>query len=130
MKRLSTGLTILNAALALTFLLFALVQLNDPDPAIWFSIYLLTAVFCAVSIFRMIPPVLLFGFGLVVLFYASMHLEYAIEWIFSEDKSELFGEMREDKYYLEGTREFLGLLIALAAILFLIKQQKVPRSEL
>ena len=124
MKRLSLGSSILNAALTLIFLLFALVQLNDPDSAIWFSIYLLTAVLCAVSIFREVPLALLYGFGLVMLFYAAMHLEFAIEWIMSEDKSELFGEMQEDKYYLEGTREFLGLLIALAALVFLIKQQK------
>lgn len=124
MKRLSLGSSILNAALTLIFLLFALVQLNDPDPAIWFSIYLLTAVLCAVSIFREIPLALLYGFGLVMLFYAAMHLEFAIEWLMSEDKSELFGEMQEDKYYLEGTREFLGLLIALTTLVFLIKQQK------
>ncbi len=124
MKRLSLGSSILNAALTLIFLLFALVQLNDPDPAIWFSIYLLTAVLCAVSIFREIPLALLYGFGLVMLFYASIHLEFAIEWLMSEDKSELFGEMQEDKYYLEGTREFLGLLIALTTLVFLIKQQK------
>ena len=123
-KRLSLASSILNAALSLIFLLFAVVQLNDPDPAIWFSIYLLTAVLCAVSIFREVPLALLYGFGLVMLFYAAMHLEFAIEWLMSEDKSELFGEMQEDKYYLEGTREFLGLLIALATLVFLIKQQK------
>ena len=130
MKQLGTVRTVVNIFLALVFILFAIVQLKDPDPIIWFSIYLLTAVLCAVSIFRRIPLALLYGFGLVLLFYAAMHLEFAMEWMLSEDKSELFGEMQEDKYYLEGAREFLGLLIAIAALMFLIQQQKThPRQE-
>ena len=124
MKRLGTVRTVVNIFLALVFILFAIVQLNDPDPAIWFSIYLLTAVLCAVSIFRKIPLVLLYGFGLVLLFYAAMHLEFAMKWMLSENKSELFGEMQEDKYYLEGTREFLGLLIVILAVVYLLVQNK------
>ena len=130
MKHLGTARTVVNIFLALIFLLFAIVQLNDPDPVIWFSIYLLTAVLCAVSIFRKLPLALLYGFGLVLLFYAATHLEFAVEWILSENKSELFGEMQEDKYYLEGTREFFGLLIAIAALAFLVKLQKThSRAE-
>jgi hypothetical protein len=130
MKHLGTSRTVVNIFLALVFILFAIVQLNDPDPVIWFSIYLLTAVLCAVSIFRKLPLALLYGLGLVLLFYAAMHLEFAVEWILSENRGELFGEMQEDKYYLEGTREFLGLLIAIAALMFLIQQQKThPRKE-
>ena len=128
MKRLSLAST-LNTTLALTFLLFALVQLNDPDPAIWVSIYLLTAAFCAVSIFRTIPRVLLYGFGLVILIYAAMHLEFAVEWLLSENKSELFGEMQQDKYYLEGTREFLGLLIVIFALIYLVFQNNQTKEK-
>ena len=130
MKHLGTSRTVVNIFLALVFILFAIVQLNDPDPVIWFSIYLLTAVLCAVSIFRKLPLALLYGLGLVLLFYAAMHLEFAVEWILSENRGELFGEMQEDKYYLEGTREFFGLLVAIGALLFLIKQQKThSRAE-
>jgi hypothetical protein len=32
--------------------------------------------------------------------------------------------MSEDRYYLEGTREFLGLLIALAAVIYLTVQNR------
>jgi len=124
MKHLGTARTVVNIFLALIFFLFAIVQLNDPDPVIWFSIYLLTAVLCAVSIFRKIPLALLYGFGLVMLFYAAMHLEFAVEWLMSDNKSELFGEMQEEKYYLEGTREFLGLLIVILAVVYLLVQNK------
>ena len=86
MKHLGTSRTVVNIFLALVFILFAIVQLNDPDPVIWFSIYLLTAVLCAVSIFRKLPLALLYGLGLVLLFYAAMHLEFAVEWILSENR--------------------------------------------
>ena len=128
MKQLGTVRTVVNIFLAFVFILFAIVQLNDPDPISWFSIYLLRAVLCAISILRRIPLALLYGFGLVLIFYAAMHLEFAVEWILSENKSELFGEMQEEKYYLEGTREFLGLMIAIAALVLLVTQQKThPR---
>jgi hypothetical protein len=129
MKYLGTARTVVNIFLALIFLLFAIVQLNDPDPVIWFSIYLLTAVLCAVSIFRKLPLALLYGFGLVLLFYAAMHLEFAVEWILSDNKSALFGEMQEDMYYIEGTREFFGLLIAIAALAHLLFQNKESKSK-
>ena len=121
--------TIFKAIVALLFLLFAYVQLNDPDPLIWFSIYLVVAIFSIASIFRKIPGLLLYGFGIVLLFYASMHFEYFIEWLMSEDKGDLFGEMKEDKIYLEGTREFLGLVIALAALTWIAVQQKTHPVE-
>lgn len=129
MKRLGTGSTIVNIFLALIFILFAFVQLNDPDPFIWFFIYLLTAILCTASIFRKTPLALLYGFGMVLLFYAAMHLEFAVEWLMSENKSELFGEMQKDKYYLEGTREFLGLLIAILAVTHLIFQNKKQTTK-
>ena len=129
MIRFGTGKTLLNAVLCLTFLLFALVQLNDPDPAVWVSIYFLTAALCAVSIFRTIPRVLLYGFGLVILIYAGMHLEFAVEWLLSENKSELFGEMQQDKHYLEGTREFLGLLIVIFALIYLVFQNNETKEK-
>ncbi len=124
MNLLQTRSLLINVLLALIFILFAIVQLNDPDPFVWFTLYLLVALFSLISIFREVPRPLLYGFGLVLLFYAAMHLEFAIEWIMSENKGELFGEMQEEKQYLEGTREFLGLLIALAALAYLIQQQK------
>ncbi len=128
MKRLQTRSLLINVFVALIFILFAIVQLNDPDPFVWFTLYLLVALLSLVSIFREVPRPLLYGFGLVLLFYAAMHLEFAVEWIMSENKGELFGEMQEEKQYLEGTREFLGLLIALAAVAYLIQQRKVPSS--
>ena len=35
-----------------------------------------------------------------------------------EDKNEIFGKMVYEKPYLEGSREFLGLIMAAGALLF------------
>lgn len=129
MKHSRKGATITKAVLSLIFILFAVVQLNDPDPIIWFSIYLFTAVLCLLSIFRKLPQALLYGYGLVLIFYAAVHLEFAIQWILSENKSELFGEMQKDKNYLEGTREFMGLLIVILTVVYLIVQNRKPKTK-
>jgi hypothetical protein len=49
-----------------------------------------------------------------------------MNWIQIEHKEELFGKMVYEKPYLEGTREFLGLLIAVAGMFYLyLKTPKV-----
>ena len=40
-----------------------------------------------------------------------------------DNKSELFGEMVYEKPYLEGTREFLGLVLAAITFLFQLKKK-------
>ena len=62
---------------------------------------------------------------IVALFvFALFHLGYFYDWLMSDDKSEIFGEMVYEKPYIEGTREFLGLFIAMAALLYLYKNSK------
>jgi hypothetical protein len=46
----------INMVLALVMVLFAFVQLNDPDAILWFFIYLVPAILAAIAAFRL--PVL------------------------------------------------------------------------
>lgn len=62
---------------------------------------------------------LFFGF----LIYSGYHFLYFIDFLQIEDKNELFGEMVYEKPYLEGTREFLGLVLAAFALLFQLKKK-------
>jgi hypothetical protein len=57
-------------------------------------------------------------FSLILLVYASFHFTDFIDYLQIEDKNELFGKMVYEKPYLEGTREFLGLIMAAGALLF------------
>ena len=124
MKALPTGKRILNFVLFVVFLLFAYVQMNDPDPVIWFSIYFLVAILSLVSAFRGIPMILLYAVFAGLVLYSGFHFPYVVEWMVSEEPKDLFGEMSDDKYYIEGTREFLGLLIALLACVYLMAQNR------
>lgn len=111
----------IQAVLGLVFLSFALLQLNDPDPVRWFLIYFLVAALCLTSLFVRIDRRLLQVFLVLLLAYAVYHLPYFTDWLQTSDKEEIFGEMVYEKPYLEGTREFLGLLLAAGAVTYLLK---------
>ncbi len=114
----------INVVLFILFFLFAIVQLNDPDPILWFSIYFLTAILCLTANYKSIPKKILWILVIAFLLFALYHFSYFMDWIKIDHKEELFGEMVYKKPYLEGTREFLGLLIAAGALFYQIKSTK------
>ena len=77
-----------------------------------------------VANFVMIPRRLIHALFIGYLLYASFHFLYFIDFLQIENKNELFGEMVYEKPYLEGTREFLGLLMAAVALLLQFKKKK------
>lgn len=107
-----------NLILAAMFLLFAFVQINDPDPLLWIAIYGVMAVICVMAAFRSyIKPllwVLLAGFIVyMVILWPGFN-----EWLQQDDKGVLFDEgMKMQFAYVEESREFLGLLICLIVLL-------------
>jgi len=124
MSRLKTSSKIVNVIIALLFFLFAKLQLNDPDPIVWFSIYAVIGIMFVYSTFRLLPNWILYLTLAGTLGFAIYHLPYFLEWIKTENKSELFGEMQSERYYIEGTREFMGLLIVLLALTYLLIQNR------
>ena len=56
--------------------------------------------------------------------YSVFHFSLFIDYLNTENKEEIFGEMVYDKLYLEGTREFIGLLLAALGIMYQIKIRK------
>ena len=113
---------LINWIVCVVFLLFAFVQLNDPDPYVWVAIYGLIAIFFAVSNFRNIPKIIIQVLIIGLVLFALYHVGYFYEWLLSNNKSELFGDMIYDKLYVEGTREFMGLVIASGALVYLLKK--------
>ena len=106
----------------LIFLSFAWLQLNDPDPAVWVLVYSIVALLFGISNFTTIPRVILYAVLGAMIVFALFHIPYFIEWLKSPNKSELFGDMVYEKPYIEGSREFMGLLIAISAVLYLLKR--------
>lgn len=120
---------IVNFVLAVMFLLFAFVQINDPDPILWISIYGIMAVVCIMAAFQYyIKPlmwILLAGFLVyLVILYPGMQ-----EWMAQPDKSILFDDVMKMQYpYIEESREFLGLLICIVVLIVqLIRAQRVVK---
>jgi hypothetical protein len=114
-----------NLILAVMFLLFAFVQINDPDPFLWIAIYGAMAVVCVIAAFKYyIRPlhwILLAGF----LVYMIILWPGLNEWLQQEDKGVLFDEgMKMQFIYIEESREFLGLLICVIVLLVQIYRSR------
>ena len=117
---------IFNLILAVMFLLFAFLQVNDPDPVLWIAIYGSMAAVCIMAAFRYyIKPLLWF---LLAGFLVYMFILYpgVKEWLAQPDQSVLFDEgMKMQFPYVEESREFLGLLICvIVLVVYIIRSRK------
>ena len=116
--------TIINYTLCIIFVIFALLQLNDPDGWIWFAIYFVIGAICLIQNFKPLPKYSLVIVFLLLLIYAGFHFKLFVDYLLTENKEEIFGEMVYEKPYLEGSREFIGLLLAAGAIFYQMRQIK------
>ena len=107
--------------IAITFLLFAALQVNDPDPLIWISIY---SSISTVAITKIWSPkfntkstitVLIIMFCLYALVYVPSFIDYLRQ----PDKIALVGQMKADTPWVEGTRELFGLVISVITLAYL-----------
>jgi len=105
--------------MALLFVITAALQLNDPDPLYWVTVYLAAGV-VAVAAFR--------GRFLKTLSKVSIGLALAGllisipgtgEYFGADDYGSIYGGMSAEKPYIESAREFGGLFIAVAYLVFL-----------
>ena len=119
---------IVNLALAVMFLLFAFVQVNDPDPALWIIIYGSMAVVCVMAAyrihFRWLNSILVGLFS----FYAYLLLPGIREWLSQPDKSILFDDIAKMQHpYVEESREFLGLMICIIVLILHVIIYRKPQ---
>ncbi len=108
----------INYILFIVFVFFAVLQLNDPDGVLWFSVYLIVSGVCLLNNFINIPKPLIILIIVLLLVYSAFHFSLFIDYLKTENKEEIFGEMVYEKPYLEGTREFIGLLIAAFGVMY------------
>jgi len=112
---------IVNFILAVLFLLFAFVQINDPDPVIWILIYGAMAVLCIMAIFKFYPTKFTIGLLVLYVLYSIVYLPGVLEWLKQDNKALLFDDVAKMQYpYVESAREFLGLLICIIVLVVLI----------
>jgi hypothetical protein len=113
---------ILNFILALMFLAFAFVQINDPDPVVWILIYGSMATLSIMAIFQFYPKKFIIGILVLFLAYGVYNLIYhpgVLEWLRSDNKSDIFDDVKKmENLYIEESREFLGLMICIVVLIF------------
>jgi len=104
-----------NIAVAAVLGWCAVVQYNDPDPALWVAVYAAGAAMAGLAAAgRYYVPALLL-LGSVILFWMGT-LAHGVQDFFAQgDFGLLFTGMSPERPYVELTREFLGLGLILAS---------------
>ena len=113
--------TVVNAIFALLFLLFAFVNLNDSDGWgwLWILIYLSTAIVCGLAAAKKFYPKVNLVLIVAFLFYAGylfISRDGVWDGLVEYNTPSITESMQATKLYIEKTREFFGLLIAIAAL--------------
>ena len=121
---------VVNLVLAGMFLLFAFVQINDPDPVLWILIYGAMAVICILAAFGIYSRIALSLLTVAFVAYAIILLPGFNEWLQQDDKSVLFDDLAKmDHLYIEESREFLGLMICVVVLVVqLVRSRQSVRS--
>ena len=108
---------IFNIVLAIMFLVFALLQINDPDPLVWILIYFTMTVACTMAAFAKYNRPLMAIQGAVYIIYIVLLWPGVVDWMRSPDRALLFDDLAKMQYpYIEETREVMGLAICLMVL--------------
>jgi hypothetical protein len=106
--------------IAIIFILFAIVQYNDPDPYVWMAIYGAIAI---VYLWKGAPKSLLYAMVISLSIFLLTYIPSFIQWI-KDGIPSITGTMKAENPEVENIREFLGLVLGVSALLFLIRQKK------
>lgn len=110
---------IFNFILAALFLIFAFVQVNDPDPILWIIIYGAMAVLAVLAMFRIYPRQVILTMLVLYIGYSLVYFRAVRQWLQSQDKFDLFDNVAKmNNLYIEESREFLGLWICISVLIF------------
>lgn len=99
---------------SLLFLIFAIVQLNDPDPEVWASVYVVAAIFCGLAV-KGKHPLIPLSLVIIACLIGAVYFfpESVSSWVSQEvEQRDLTMKTPE----MEEARETFGLLI-IAAVL-------------
>jgi hypothetical protein len=110
---------IANFVLAVMFLFFAFLQVDDPDPLIWILIYGAMAVVAVMAMFNVYIRNFILILIIIYVAYSLVYIGGVQEWLAKENKSELFDDVAKMQHpYIEEAREFLGLWICIIVLVF------------
>jgi asparagine N-glycosylation enzyme membrane subunit Stt3 len=106
------------------FLLFAIVQWNDPDPLIWMIFYgVMSLIYILLALGKKFAFYLSVLMLIVSVVYMGFILPEIIKWI-KDGMPSIVQSMKATIPSIEYTREFLGLLLCLIACIWVIRVHK------
>lgn len=114
---------IFNLILSIIFVLFAIVQYNDPDPWAWIALYFYVALISGLAAFRRYHRYATLGGLAVCAIWMATLIPDFVNWI-QMGMPTITGSMKAEEPHIELTREFLGLVVCIAALVFQFFQQK------
>lgn len=109
---------ILNITLALGFFAFAALNLNDPDPIIWVAAYGSVGLLFALAAFGRADRRVSGWLCVALAMWMFTMWPGMLDWM-EADMPTIVGEMKASDPHIEVVREFLGLFIAVFALVFL-----------
>lgn len=119
---------ILNLILAAVFFLFAALQYNDPDPLVWMLTYSAVGTLCVLAALGGHFRWVVLGLGLALMAWMLSMLPGVIGWV-NDGMPSIAGAMKAETPHIESVREFLGLLVAVAALVHLWRLGKRSGDE-
>jgi len=119
---------IFHILLALIFGVFAYLNLNDPDATIWVLAYASVAVLFALSVGVWSDHRVTLGLAAALFMWMLTMLPGMMAW-FRDGMPSITEEMKATEPHIEVVREFLGLLIAVTALVHLGLSQRVTRPR-
>ena len=109
---------ITNGVLAVLFIIFALLQLNDPDPWLWVAIYGAIGILCGATALGRYAPKIILGGILLTIFGIGWYIPHLMDWL-ENGMNSITTSMKADTPYVELVRESLGLVLVLVTLIWL-----------
>ena len=125
---------IFNIFFCVVFILFAVVQYNDPDAYLWMPIYLYPALLCYLKFIQKPISTIAYWAGFLVFgvyaIYKMFDTNGIIDWVQFHNASNIASTMKAEKPWIEESREFFGLVIILIVLgINYIKKSNHPSSS-
>ena len=107
--------------MGILFLVFAAVQMNDPDPFGWMAIYIAAAIIAILGFFERYYIPFIGATLLAALLWLLGLIPEIWQWI-QAGMPNIAKEMKAESPHIEYTREFLGLLLIVLVVYWQFRQ--------
>jgi hypothetical protein len=116
-------------SLGILMIIFGVLQYNDPDFWLWGPVYFIPGIIALLHMKRNVKGIILKLLSGLYLLYLIFYIPDVIAWI-AGGMDNIAGSMKAEEPHIELTREFFGLVICLAILLFYYKHSKEQGTKI